>query len=163
MESSCGNVAYSIENKVNSLVEEKIADRKDLFVVDVKMHSDGKLEVLVDGDHGISIQDCASISRYVGLRLEEEDAIPHAYRLEVSSPGIDRPLSTARQYRKNAGRTIRISLLDGTTKTGKLLDTTDKSVTILETIKEKGKKAVEEQQTIPLENIKIIKVLISFK
>lgn len=156
-------MAHSIEDKVNALVEEKIADRDDLFVVEVKMHSNGKLEVLVDGDHGISIQDCAAISRHVGFRLEEEDAIPHAYRLEVSSPGIDRPLSTVRQYRKNIGRTIQVSLQDGTTKTGKLLEVADESVTIVETIKEKGKKAVEQQQTVPLENITTIKVLISFK
>lgn len=156
-------MARSIEDKVSALVEEKIADRDDLFVVDVKMHSNGKLEVLVDGDHGISIQDCAAISRHVGFRLEEEDAIPHAYRLEVSSPGIDRPLSTVRQYRKNIGRAIQVSLQDGTTKTGKLLEVADESVTIVETIKEKGKKAVEQQQTISLENITTIKVLISFK
>ncbi len=145
------------------MVEEKIVDRDDLFVVDVKMHPNGNLEVLVDGDNGISIQDCAAISRYVGFQLEEEDAIPHAYRLEVSSPGIDRPLHTVRQYRKNTGRTIQLSLQDGTTKTGRLTDVADASVTIMETIKEKGKKAVEQQETIPLENIKTIKVLISFK
>lgn len=156
-------MAHSIEDKVNALVQEKIADRDDLFVVEVKMNSNGKLEVLVDGDHGISIQDCAAISRYVGFRLEEEDAIPHAYRLEVSSPGIDRPLKTVRQYRKNIGRLAQLSLRDGTIRTGKLLEVADESVTIIETIKEKGKKAVEQQQEIPLENITTIKVLISFK
>lgn len=156
-------MAHSIEDKVNALVQEKIADRDDLFVVEVKMHSNGKLEVLVDGDQGISIQDCAAISRHVGFRLEEEDAIPHAYRLEVSSPGIDRPLNTERQYRKNIGRLAQVSLRDGTIRTGKLLEVADESVAIVETIKEKGKKAVEQQQTIPLENITTIKVLISFK
>ena len=114
-------MTQSIEDKVIALVEEKIADRDDLFVVDVKMHSNGTLEVLVDGDQGISIQDCAAISRYVGFQLEEDDAIAHAYRLEVSSPGIDRPLSMARQYRKNIGRKVQVSMRDGVVKTGKLL------------------------------------------
>jgi len=156
-------VAHSIEDKVSALVEEKIADRGDLFLVGVKMHSNGTLEVLVDGDQGISIQDCAAISRYVGFQLEENDAISHAYRLEVSSPGIERPLSMVRQYRKNIGRKIQVSLQDGVTKTGKLLEVADNAITIVETIKEKGRKAVEQQQTIALENITTIKVLISFK
>lgn len=156
-------MAHSIENIVIALVEEKIADRGDLFLVDVKMHSNGKLEVLVDGDEGISIQDCAAISRHVGFRLEEDDAIPHAYRLEVSSPGIDRPLSLVRQYRKNIGRTIEVLQQEEPAKTGKLQDVTDESITIVETIKEKGKKAIEQQCVIPLENITTIKVLISFK
>ena len=156
-------MAQSIENIVTALVEEKIADRDDLFLVEVKMHANGKLEVLVDGDQGISIQDCAAISRHVGFRLEEGDAIPHAYRLEVSSPGIDRPLRTARQYRKNVGRTIEVLQEDGIARTGTLQEVTEASITIVETIKEKGKKAVEQQQVIPLENITTIKVLISFK
>lgn len=156
-------MAQSIENKVIALVEEKIADRDDLFVVDVKMHANGTLEVLVDGDQGISIQDCAAISRHVGFRLEEDDMIAHAYRLEVSSPGIDRPLSMVRQYRKNKGRNIQVSMRDGRITTGKLLEVTEDAITIVETVKEKGKKAVEQQQTIALENIISIKVLISFK
>lgn len=156
-------MAQSIENKVIALVEEKIADRDDLFVVDVKMHANGTLEVLVDGDQGISIQDCAAISRHVGFRLEEDDMIAYAYRLEVSSPGIDRPLSMVRQYRKNKGRNIQVSMRDGRITTGKLLEVTEDAITIVETVKEKGKKAVEQQQTIALENIISIKVLISFK
>ncbi|MGV3763273.1 ribosome assembly cofactor RimP, partial [Parapedobacter sp.] len=143
-------MGHSIEDRVFALVEEKIAERDDLFVVDVKMHSNGLLEVLVDGDQGISIQDCAAISRYVGFQLEEEDAIPHAYRLEVSSPGIDRPLGMVRQYRKNIGRQVQVSMQGGVTKVGELLDVADDAITIVETIKEKGRKAVEQEQVIPL-------------
>jgi hypothetical protein len=82
----------NIEKRVTELVEEKIADMPNLFLVDVKMHSNGKLIVLVDGDNGIGIADCAAISRHVGFHLEEENVIEEAYNLEVSSPGIDTPL-----------------------------------------------------------------------
>jgi len=156
-------VAFSIEDKVSALVGEKIADREDLFLVGVKMHPSGKLEVLIDGDNGVSIEDCVAISRYVGFQLEEEDAISHAYRLEVSSPGVDMPLTSARQYRKNIGRAVQIRLQDGATKEGELLEVTGEYITIAEKIKEKGKKAVENQRAIPFENITTIKVLISFK
>ena len=152
-----------IEDRVIALVAEKIADRDDLFLVSVKMHPSGKLEVLIDGDNGVSIADCVAISRHVGFHLEEEDAISHAYRLEVSSPGIDTPLTATRQYRKNIGRIVQIRLEDSTTKEGKLLEVEDEYVTILEKIKEKGKKSVENQTDIPFENITTIKVLISFK
>ncbi|SKB89523.1 ribosome maturation factor RimP [Parapedobacter luteus] len=145
------------------MVEDKIADREDLFIVSIKMHPNGKLEVLVDGDQGVSIQDCAAISRHVGFHLEEEDVIAHAYRLEVSSPGIDAPFTSVRQYQKNVGRNIQVKLQDGGQKEGKLLEVADEYIVIMEEIKEKGKKAVEQQNSIPFESIKTAKVLISFK
>ena len=153
----------SIIDRVAALVTEKIADRDDLFLVGVKMHPNGKLEILVDGDHGISIQDCAGISRHVGFHLEEENAIDHAYRLEVSSPGIDAPIMLNRQYQKNIGRNVQVKLQDGLEKTGKLLEVTADYIIIEEKIKEKGKKAVEQQSNIPFDYIITTKVLISFK
>ncbi|WP_257668176.1 ribosome assembly cofactor RimP [Parapedobacter tibetensis] len=152
-----------IVDRVIALVEEKIADREDLFLVGVKMHSSGKLEVLIDGDNGVSIQDCAGISRYVGFRLEEEEAIDHAYRLEVSSPGIDTPITSIRQYRKNIGRNVQVTLQDGLVKEGKLLEAAEEHITIEETVKEKGKKAMKQQNNIPFEHIITTKVLISFR
>ena len=67
----------NIEKRVAELVEEKIAEinRPDLFLVSVKLLPNGKLVILVDGDNGIGIAECAQISRYVGFKLEEEDVI----------------------------------------------------------------------------------------
>jgi ribosome maturation factor RimP len=62
----------NIEKRVRELVEEKIADKPNLFIVDIKMHSNGKLIVLIDGDNGLGIDDCVQISRHVGFHLEEE-------------------------------------------------------------------------------------------
>jgi len=153
----------SIEDRVKALVEAKIADREDLFLVGVKMHAGGRLEVLVDGDGGIGIQECADISRYVGFQLEEENAISHPYRLEVSSPGIDTPLVLIRQYHKNVGREVQVTMDGGTIRKGKLAAVSEEGITLLEKVKEKGKKAVEHHSVIPFENIKTTKVLISFK
>ena len=156
-------MALSVEDRVKALVEAKIADREDLFLVGVHMRSNGHLEVFVDGDNGIGIQECAEISRYVGFVLEEEDVVSHAYRLEVSSPGVDAPLVFARQYQKNIGRNVQVSLMDGEVKEGELVAASDEYITIKEKIKEKGKKVVEQQREIPFETIKTTKVLISFK
>ena len=154
----------NIEKKVARLVEEKIAEinRTDLFIVDIKMHGN-KLNILVDGDNGIGITECAQISRYVGFKLEEENTIETAYNLEVSSPGIDFPLSSQRQYNKNIGRELAIKMADGAKREGKLTAVNEKALTIEEKIKQKGKKAEVIESIIPLDKITETKVLISFK
>ena len=152
-----------VEKRVVELVEEKIADRPELFLVEVKMLPNNKLIIHVDGDEGISIQDCVAISRHVGFHLEEENVIEKAYNLEVSSPGVGEPLKLQRQYLKNIGREVSIKLAAGDKKEGKLVSVGDNSLTIEETIKEKGKKARVEETTIELNNVTEIKVLISFK
>ncbi|WP_256010807.1 ribosome assembly cofactor RimP [Desertivirga xinjiangensis] len=152
----------NIEQKVRELVEQKIADRPDLFLVDVKMHPNGKLIILMDGDQGIGIGDCAAISRHVGFHLEEENVIEQAYNLEVSSPGLDTPLSEKRQYQKNIGRTVSVKQSDSKHE-GKLVMVTDEGITIEEKIKEKGKKPEVTETLIPFDKITETKVLISFK
>ncbi|TJZ51779.1 ribosome assembly cofactor RimP [Sphingobacterium olei] len=152
-----------VEQRVKELVEEKIGDRDDLFIVSIKMQSNGVLAILLDGDQGISIDDCVKVSRHVGFHLEEENVIETAYRLEVSSPGIDSPLVLLRQYMKNIGRDVRLKLEDGTAKEGKLIAATAQELTIEEKVKEKGKKAEIKEAVFPLSQIKETKVLISFK
>jgi len=153
----------NIEKRVAELVEEKIADRPDLFLVDVKMHSNGKLIILVDGDKGIGIADCVAISRHVGFHLEEEGTIETAYNLEVSSPGIDTPLTLPRQYVKNISRQLGIKMADGTKREGKLTALTEDAIVIEEQVKQKGKKAEIIESIIPINQITETKVLISFK
>lgn len=127
------------------------------------MHSNGKLIILVDGDQGVAIQDCAAISRHVGFHLEEENTIDAAYNLEVSSPGIDTPLSLFRQYQKNVGRSLAVKLKDGSRLEGKLIKAEAGQVLIEEIKKEKGKKAQTVERELAFDNIAESKVLISFK
>jgi len=153
----------SVEERVKNLVEEKISDRPDLFLVDVKMHINGKLIVLVDGDHGIGIADCAAISRHVGFHLEEENVIEQAYNLEVSSPGIDFPLKSVRQYQKNIDRNLNLKLTDGSQKEGKLMAADDEGILIEEKITVKGKKPTFAETRLPYTQLNEATVLISFK
>ena len=154
-----------IEKRVRELAEEKITEigRPDLFLVSVKMLPNGKLIILVDGDKGVGIADCAQISRYVGFRLEEDNVIEEAYNLEVSSPGLDAPLALPRQYVKNIGRTLAIKMADGSKREGKLSGLTEDAILVEENIKEKGKKAETVESVIPLTQITETKVVISFK
>ncbi|AFD08493.1 ribosome maturation factor RimP [Solitalea canadensis] len=152
----------AVINRVTSLVEEKIAGT-DLFIVDIKMLPNNKLMILIDGDKGVEIDKCAAISRHVGFHVEEENLIDHAYTLEVSSPGLDYPLKLNRQFVKNIGRTVVIKFNDGSKKEGKLIAATDSAVTIEETVKEKGKKALQVENQYTFDQITEIKVTVSFK
>lgn len=153
----------TIEQQVTNLVEEKISDQPELFLVDVKMHVNGKLMILVDGDQGIGIADCAAISRHVGFHLEENNTIEQAYNLEVSSPGIDFPLKSLRQYQKNTGRNLLLKLTDGSRKEGKLLAADEEGITIEEKIAVKGKKAALAETRLLYNQLDETTVLISFK
>ncbi|WP_293906760.1 MULTISPECIES: ribosome assembly cofactor RimP [unclassified Sphingobacterium] len=152
----------NVEKRVIELIEEKIADREDLFIVSVKMRPNKILEILLDGDNGVNIDDCAQVSRHVGFHLEEENVIDKAYRLEVSSPGIDANFVNIRQYQKNIGRTVQVKLNDNVKVEGTLLAADDAKITILQKIKEKGKKAQEVEKELPFDQIKATKVVISF-
>lgn len=151
-----------IEKRVIELIAEKIADREDLFIVSVKMRPNKILEILLDGDNGVNIDDCAQVSRHVGFHLEEENVIDDAYRLEVSSPGIDANFVNIRQYQKNIGRTVQIKLNDNTKVEGTLLAVDELKINVLQKIKEKGKKAQEVEKELPFDQIKATKVVISF-
>ncbi|MNI54496.1 Ribosome maturation factor RimP [compost metagenome] len=120
------------------------------------------LEILLDGDNGVNIDDCAQVSRHVGFHLEEENVIDDAYRLEVSSPGIDANFVNIRQYQKNLGRTVQVKLNDNTKVEGTLLAVDEMKINVLQKIKEKGKKAQEVEKELPFDQIKATKVVISF-
>ncbi len=153
----------SVEKRIRELIEEKIADRPELFIVEVKVLNNAKIMILLDGDEGVGIHDCAMVSRHVGFHLEEENLIDHAYNLEVGSPGLDTPLLLERQFLKNTGRIVEVKLKNGSKKEGELLSSDPEQITILESVKVKGKKNEAIQQEISKNDIAEVKVSVSFK
>ena len=154
----------SLELTITKLAEGLVADESH-FVVDVSVKRTGeghKVKVLLDGDNGVTIDDCAELSRDLGNRIEEEDLIATAYTLEVSSPGVDYPLGTERQYRKNIGRMLKIRRSDGKELKGRLDEVSAEQITITMT-KGKGKKKEETKEIIPIGEIDKAIVQISFK
>ncbi|MGE0424320.1 MAG: ribosome maturation factor RimP [Reyranellaceae bacterium] len=75
---------------------------------------DGRLQIMAERLDGaaMSVEDCATISRSVSAVLDVEDPIPHAYELEVSSPGIDRPLTRLKDWTRWAGHVARVELAE---------------------------------------------------
>jgi len=154
-----------VKQAVLELVEKYLPDESH-FVVEVKMEEKAgktRLLILIDADQGITIDTCALVSRKVSEELETQDLIGEAYILEVSSPGLDYPLTTARQYQKNLGRELKVTLASGSDLQGKLLEVALDSLKLLVKRKEKGKKATEEEVLVPLEEIKKSIVQVSFK
>ena len=76
----------------------------------VKEGADWYLRAYIDKDGGIMIDDCETVSRLLEARLDEADFIPDAYILEVSSPGLTRPLKKERDYVRNQGKPVEIHL-----------------------------------------------------
>ena len=100
-----------IKEKIKSLLP-PVLDQYQAFLIDIAVRNErgGKLlQVFLDTDIGVTIDQCAEISRSLASEIDRENFIETSYRLEVSSPGIDKPLTLLRQYRKNVGRRFKVT------------------------------------------------------
>ncbi len=105
----------NIVELVTDWVEEIVGDT-ELELVDVeyvKEHQNWILRVFIDKQGGVDLEDCADVSGMLDKKLDEADPIPGAYSLEVSSPGLERPLKKASDYVRFAGRQVQIRTYSG--------------------------------------------------
>ncbi len=93
--------------------------RRDLFLVEVTVRPANKIAVFVDSFKGVTLEECIGISRYLESKL---DRSVEDFELEVSSPGLDKPLKLPVQFEKNMGRMLDVVMFDGIKVTGKLLE-----------------------------------------
>jgi ribosome maturation factor RimP len=131
----------------------------DFFMVDLNVSPKKRIVVYVDGDEGVSLESCTRISRALESILDEDPVLEGVYELEVSSPGVSRPLKFPRQYLKHKGRTLNITLADGTKLEGQLTATGPESITVETKGQVKNTKDIRE---IPFEDIKEAYVVVSF-
>lgn len=137
----------------------------DKFLVDVTVSAKKgpvKILILLDGDQGVTIDDCAEVSRALSKGLEEQNLIPDNYTLEVSTPGVDHPLKLRRQYLKNIGRTVKLTLSENKVVEGKLTEVSGQHV-VLNREEGGGKKKEIKTLEIPFSEIEKAVVLVSFK
>ncbi|MEZ4798607.1 MAG: ribosome assembly cofactor RimP [Flavobacteriales bacterium] len=152
------------QEQIKNLVEEKIADT-DIFIVEINVKPGNKIEIFIDKDSGLALEDCLKVSRHVEGSLDRE---VEDFALDVSSPGVGRPLKLKRQYLKNVGRNVEVKMVDGTLMEGVMMAADDDKIVVQTRTKEevegkKGKKWVERENEIPFENISETKIVISFK
>lgn len=159
------NTHQVIEEKIKELLEEKFREPEfaDCFTVEVVLRAGNRLEVFFDSDSGVTFEKCKRISRYLEAQLDEQAWLGEKYVLEVSSPGIGRPLAFRRQYPRNIGRKVHVTLQDETVRKGILLDVQEDSITLEEQITEGNKKKKTITETvIPFNHIKSTVVKVTF-
>lgn len=150
-----------LKEKIKDLAEKSLASPAHFLVdVVVSKHKPMKITVIVDGDQGITIDDCAAVSR--ALNESTETLIDEQYSLEVSTPGLDHPLKIKRQYVKNKGRKLKVVLKDKRIVNGALKEVEEEKI-VIETESGKGKKVELKNIEIPFTEIEKAFVTVSFK
>ena len=126
-----------LTERIAQLLQEKFGTDEafaDCFIVDIKLKPQQKLYVFVDADNGLTFERCQKLSRYLESHLDTNHWLTEKYLLEVSSPGIERPLMFPRQYKKNIGRNLLVTLLDKSEQAGTVLSADDTQVVLVNTI-----------------------------
>jgi ribosome maturation factor RimP len=148
--------------QLDIMVAEVLKDAPEHFLVSLLIKPTNNIKLLIDGDTGITIEQCVRFNRRLVPMIDEAGIFPPGeYSLEVSSPGVDEPLKLHRQYVKNVGRTVQALLTNQTTLTGVLKEVTEATIT-LEYTEGKGKKAVVNQTNIPFTELHSVTVQIIF-
>jgi len=150
----------ALKDQISELVTPAVSDL-GFYLEDVHVATPGNHRIvtcIVDGDLSLNLDQVTSVSRVISELLDEAAFMGETpFTLEVTSPGVDRPLTQPRHFAKNVDRLLKIVKLDGSAVTGRILSNTDQDVTLTVTIK---KETVE--QTVPLADIKRAVVEIEF-
>ncbi len=152
-----------LQDKVENLLKEAFQENNSLFLIDLNITKDNKISVVIDGDNGVSVNDCIAVSRKVehNLDREEED-----FSLEVSSAGVSEPLRLERQYRKNLGRKLQVTTNNEKIE-ATLTEVDQNGIKLNWKAREpkpvgKGKHTVEKEAVLPYSEITDAKVMITF-
>jgi len=149
--------------KVTELLNDALEEDGNLFLIDFSITTDNKINIILDGDEGVTVQDCMNISRAIehNLDRDEED-----FSLEVASAGAASPMVLPRQYRKNIGRKVEVKAHDVVYE-GNLTDATEDSIVLEWKAREpkpigKGKITVQKKKEISFSDIREAKVILKF-
>ncbi|MEL6803545.1 MAG: hypothetical protein AAFO91_07180, partial [Bacteroidota bacterium] len=161
-------VFHLLEERITDILEQYFAEEpnfQDCFLVDIN-HSSNKLEVFVDSDSAMTFDKCRRISRKLEKDyMDVEQPLGEKYILEVSSPGVSRPLKLWRQYVKNIGRTVEVQLKEGDKYSGQLKTVEPSHIELEAKVRRKeGKRKVTrvEEVEIPFDAIKKTIVKVTF-
>lgn len=150
--------------QIEQLLNDFLEQRPDLFLMEIKFSVTDHIRVILDGDHGVTLQDCLDASRAIEFNMDRDE---HDFSLEVMSAGLSEPLNSPRQYRKNIGRTLELLLNDSTEIEGELAKVDDDKITLILKYRKpkeigKGKVDVVEEKEIPYSEIRKALVAIKF-
>ena len=152
-----------MEEKVTELLQKALEENPSLFLISLTVTNQNQITVVIDGDKGVSVEDCMTISRAIehNLDREEED-----FSLEVLSAGVSEPLSSIRQYKKNVGRDLKVRTSEENIE-ATLADANEETITLKWKVREpkpvgKGKHTIHKEAVIEYKDIVEAKVMIKF-
>ncbi len=153
-----------MREKVTQLLEQALEKNKSLFLIDYSISEANHIRVILDGDKGVSVEDCIAVSREIEHNLDREEV---DFSLEVMSAGVSEPLKLPRQYKKNVGRTLKLRTKDDNAFEGTLVSATEEAITLQWKAREpkpvgKGKVTVQKETVLPYKDIAEAKVMITF-
>ena len=149
---------------IEALIANGLSEREHLFLIDLSIATDNSIKVVIDGDAGVSVEDCIFISRAIEHNLDREE---QDFSLEVTSAGVSAALTLPRQFKKNIGRTLAVRANPDINIKAELVEVDDHGITITWSAKEpkplgKGKVTVNKQAKIEFKDILEAKVIIKF-
>ena len=152
-----------LQEKVKELLDAGLAEDESLFLIDFSISPDNRINVIIDGDHGVTVTDCIKISRSIEHNLDREEV---DFSLEVASAGATAPMKMPRQYKKNIGRKLAVETTE-TKFEGNLTAVNDEHIVLEWKAREpkpigKGKVTVQKRQEIEFSDIKKAKVVLKF-
>lgn len=126
-----------IKRKIHELAE-STADQYGVQVVDVELAGNLRkpiVKVFIDKENGVTLEDCEKFSRALSAVLDMEDPIRTPYTLEVSSPGLDRPLKGMKDFQRNTGKLVRLITKESINKQnffiGRIIEAKDDNLKLL--------------------------------
>lgn len=150
----------ALKDQISELVTPAVSDL-GFYLEDVHVATPGSHRIvtcIVDGDASLNLDQVTSVSRVISELLDEAAFMGETpFTLEVTSPGVDRPLTQPRHFAKNVDRLLKIIKLDGSEITGRILSNTDHDVTLTVAVKKETT-----EQTVSLTDIKRAVVEIEF-
>jgi ribosome maturation factor RimP len=138
-------------SKIEALLA-PLLEGTDMFVTNLQIEPGNNIKLFLDADEGLNVQKSVSINRQLVAQIDELGWYPNGdYSLEVSSPGVDEPLRSIRQYKKNIGRTLAVTNIEDLEQIGVLKAVTEVGISLEVKINKKKETALVE---LPFENIK---------
>ena len=152
-----------LKEKVEALLAKALEENESLFLIELSVSPDNKIKIVIDGDEGVSLDNCIEVSRAIEHNLDHEE---EDFSLEVASAGATAPLLLPRQYKKNVGRKLKVKTLEDRFE-GELTTATDDMIVLEWKAREpkpvgKGKHTVQKRQEIAMADIKEAKVVLKF-
>ena len=153
-----------MKKKVIELLTRALEKNSSLFLIDFTITEGLKIKVVIDGDNGVTLNDCIEVSRAIEHQLDRDE---YDFSLEVASAGANEPLVNVRQYMKNIGRKLKVVTQSEEIIEGVLSESNSETIKLEWKAREKkpvgkGKVTVQKEVLLAHKDIKEAKVMITF-